>query len=93
MSVTRREYDQDGKPVWGYAFSYRHRRYRKAGFETKREAEFAEQVMRKTVMIDLPMYSVLELKSLDSRTLGFVWTGTVTIASPLRLACMMVSSV
>ena len=53
MAVTRREYnDENGKPVWGYAFSFRHRRYRKAGFLTKREAEYAEQVMRKTVMID-----------------------------------------
>jgi integrase len=52
MSVTRREYDKDGKPTWGYAFSYRHRRYRKAGFLTKREAEYAEQVTRKTVILD-----------------------------------------
>src|ERR1017187_2310255 len=52
MSVTRREYDRDGKATWGYAFSYRHRRYRKAGFLTKREAEYAEQVMRKTVILD-----------------------------------------
>ena len=53
MSVTRREYDdENGKPVWGYAFSYRHRRYRKAGFTTKREAEYAEQVIRTMVVVE-----------------------------------------
>jgi integrase len=53
MAVHRREYDdENGKPVWGYAFSFRHRRYRKAGFLTKREAEYAEQVMRQKVMVE-----------------------------------------
>lgn len=52
MAVTRREYDKDGKPTWGYAFMYRHRRYRKAGFATKREAEHAEQVIRTKVVIE-----------------------------------------
>lgn len=52
MAVHRREYDKEGKPTWGYAFCHLHRRYRKAGFKNKREAAFAEQVVRKAVMID-----------------------------------------
>ena len=50
--IYRREYEKDGKPIWGYAFTHRHRRYRKAGFTTKREAEYAEQILRKTVILD-----------------------------------------
>jgi integrase len=52
MSVARREYGKDGKPIWGYAFSYRHRRYRKAGFLTKKEAEYAEHLVRQAVMVE-----------------------------------------
>src|SRR5271170_3225572 len=52
MSVARREYDKNGKPTWGYAFSHRHRRYRKAGFLTKKEAEHAEQVIRTMVIVE-----------------------------------------
>jgi integrase len=51
MTVARREYAKNSKPVWGYAFAYRHRRYRKAGFLTKKEAEHAEQVVRTMVMV------------------------------------------
>jgi integrase len=52
MSVARREYEKNGKPTWGYAFCHRHRRYRKAGFLTKREAEHAEQVVRHKVIVE-----------------------------------------
>lgn len=53
MAVHRREYDdENGKPVWGFAFAHNHRRYRKAGFATKKEAEYAEQVMRQTVIVE-----------------------------------------
>ena len=52
MAVCKREYDDDGKPIWGYAFMFRHRRYRKAGFDTKKDAEYAEHLVRQAVMVE-----------------------------------------
>ena len=43
MTVRRREYNGvTGRPAWSYDFCQRGARYRKAGFETKAEAQIAE---------------------------------------------------
>jgi len=54
MPVCKREYisDKTKKPVWGYAFTYRKCRFRRAGYYTKAEAELAEQKRRHEVIID-----------------------------------------
>lgn len=44
MSVYKRD------EVWAYAFKFRKMRYRKSGFRTKREAEFAEAKAREEAM-------------------------------------------
>ncbi len=48
MTVRRREYDAPtGRPAWSYDFCHRGVRHRKAGFETKAEAQLAEADARR----------------------------------------------
>lgn len=56
MSVYKRDYDRETDPnakgdeVWAYSFKFRKMRYRKSGFRTKRDAEFAEAKAREGAM-------------------------------------------
>lgn len=56
MSVYRRDYANEidraahSDGIWAYAFTYRKYRYRRSGFLTKREAEFAEAKAREEAM-------------------------------------------
>lgn len=69
MPVYQREYLKRaiGKPPWYYCFRYRKQCYRQSGFMTKAEAQIAEEVTRKEVILgDKPrsVTTILNFKEL-----------------------------
>ena len=58
MTVFARDYHKDhgkgasGKKTWAYCFTYGKVRYRKTGFRSKKDAQYAEEKRRKEVIFD-----------------------------------------
>src|ERR1017187_3487746 len=52
MGVYKREYERDGRAVWGFSFVYRKQRHRRAGYRTHADAELAEDPVRKSVILE-----------------------------------------
>jgi integrase len=92
MSVYKRDYAEElgketaGSGSWVYAFRFRKIRYREAGFATKREAQLAEEVMRKKVILEgrvMKAFQAREFVSLAEETLRH----RETTCSPNTVAC------
>jgi integrase len=77
MAVFKREYGKElGKPKeygcsWGYAFTYRKVRYRKAGYKRKSEAVLAEQKRRQELILDAGTAAVTRYGTLKDITKKF----------------------
>lgn len=78
MSVYKRDYKKeydkksDGSGSWAYSFSFRKFRYRAAGFDSKKEAMFAEDMARKKVVLEgkiLKPFQAMEFMALGEAVL------------------------
>jgi hypothetical protein len=60
VTVFARDYSKDhgkgasGKKIWAYCFTYEKVRYRKTGFRSKKDAQYAEERRRKEVILGMP---------------------------------------